>query len=80
MISVEKARKLRAVIERSVSAAGLDDETALEAVELSRHGSRAGTTPPGHGYGIAGAFTSARPLTRRRRSGARPPPRRFGAR
>ena len=34
MISVEKARKLRAVIERSVSAAGLDDETALEAVEL----------------------------------------------
>lgn len=34
MISVEKAKKLRAVIERSVSAAGLDDETALEAVEL----------------------------------------------
>lgn len=34
MISVEKARKLRAVIERSVAAAGLDDETALEAVEL----------------------------------------------
>lgn len=34
MITVERARKLRAVIERSVSAAGLDDETALEAVEL----------------------------------------------
>lgn len=34
MISAEKAKRLRAVIERSVSAAGLDDETALEAVEL----------------------------------------------
>lgn len=34
MITVEKAKKLRAVIEQSVAAAGLDDETALEAVEL----------------------------------------------
>lgn len=34
MITVEKAKKLRAVIEKSVAAAGLDDETALEAVEL----------------------------------------------
>lgn len=34
MISIEKAKKLRAVIERSVSAAGLDDETAFEAVGL----------------------------------------------
>lgn len=34
MITVEKARKLRAVIEQTVAAAGLSDEAALEAVEL----------------------------------------------
>lgn len=34
MITPEKARKLRAVIERSVAAAELDDKEALEAVEL----------------------------------------------
>lgn len=34
MITVEKARKLRAVIEKTVAAAGLTDDEALEAVEL----------------------------------------------
>ncbi len=70
MITVEKARKLRAVIERSVSAAGLDDETALEAVELfpawePGKGYAAGTRVRHNGrlYECATAHTSAEEWT-----------------
>lgn len=66
MITVEKAKKLRAVIERSVAAAGLDDETALEAVELfpawEPGKSYAAGTRVRHGGGLyecANAHTSA---------------------
>lgn len=34
MITVEKAKKLRAIIERAVAALELDNEAALECVEL----------------------------------------------
>ena len=34
MITVEKAKKLRAIIERAVAALELDNEAALECIEL----------------------------------------------
>lgn len=42
MITVEKAKKLRAIIERAVAALELDNEAALECVELSGMGERQG--------------------------------------
>ena len=39
MITVEKAKKLRAIIERAVAALELDNEAALECVELTAESS-----------------------------------------
>ena len=75
MITVEKAKKLRAIIERAVAALELDNEAALECVELFP----AWRTPSRQEYNTAESSIGAYKRTRRKATGLRRSPPLFGA-
>lgn len=79
MITVEKAKKLRAIIERAVAALELDNEAALECVELFRHGRTARRTLSKQEYSTTESSIVAYKRTRRKAIGLRRSPPLFGA-
>ena len=79
MITVEKAKKLRAIIERAVAALELDNEAALECVELFPAWRTARRTPSRQEYNTAESSIVAYKRTRRKAIGLRRSPPLFGA-
>ena len=76
MITVEKAKKLRAIIERAVAALELDNEAASS---FSRHGRTARRTPSRREYSTAENSIVVCKRIRHKATGLRRSPHPFGA-